>query len=649
MTKAIRAALGAALTITLVAAASCSSLGVAAPVARRLPEGFFEPVRLALEEDGEAEFIVLFFDDRDAAKSTKASGEQLILRDLADSPRLDVRSGFRIANLAREHGFQAGQLRDSKARAALARAAGARFYLTQDDSRLALYEAGRPSPLAVAGARALPTLGSRGLNLALGMTVVASSVHGADNRAELMADGDVTTRWESRWTDPQWFVIDFGRTVSLERIVIKWEFARAKEYIISVSDDGEVWKPIQRVRYGDAYTFYPQPGKAGTARDETLFVRGSGRYLRYDGMTRTTGWGHSIWEFEAYGVSLGPTIVSPGREERAVAGVTARLAIEAEPAGADPVLRSWLVFDDGEWAEGPVVERRFSEAGIYGFTAYALSRSGYLSERRGEALVGAADGDGVDPQSLRARDDLKRFYDSLRIAEGAYWESSDPNAVASYGAFLFNNAGWNSMDGGYGTQTLWVDTAPPLRWGVKDIDHSRQGMVKSFPNAQIGWHYGLWSESSPLPIAVGSIRALDLDWDFETMANGSYNGIVQLYVSSKRSGGIERDILIGLDRFDWPLDTNSSDFVGWFEIGGRRWYHAYNPRHKGGEHIVFYLETPTRSVRGLDVKAILDFCLARSYFSPEEYLVTMEHGWEIIRGRGAFSTTAFDYRLIAAD
>src|SRR5579859_1601909 len=124
-------------------------------------------------------------------------------------------------------------------------------------------------------------------NVALNKTATASSVTGA-NTASLAFDGNLGSRWESLYSDPQWIQVDLGSTMSICEVVLNWETAYGKAYQIQVSNDATNWTTI--------YSTTASPG--GT---ETLTgLSGSGRYVRMYGTVRATQYGYSIWEFQVF-------------------------------------------------------------------------------------------------------------------------------------------------------------------------------------------------------------------------------------------------------------------------------------------------------------------------------------------------------------
>ncbi|CAL9328300.1 discoidin domain-containing protein [Streptomyces sp. enrichment culture] len=141
--------------------------------------------------------------------------------------------------------------------------------------------------LAAPPAQAAETL------LSQGRPATASSQEGDGYAPSAAVDGNLTdTRWASRWSDPQWFQVDLGQRSDLSRVVLTWEGAYGRSYLIQASDDGTDWRTLQTVTGGDGGT-------------DELAVTGSGRYVRMLGTERSGGYGYSLWEFQVYGSTDG--------------------------------------------------------------------------------------------------------------------------------------------------------------------------------------------------------------------------------------------------------------------------------------------------------------------------------------------------------
>ncbi|MFD0313155.1 discoidin domain-containing protein [Streptomyces flavalbus] len=135
--------------------------------------------------------------------------------------------------------------------------------------------------------------------LSQGKQVTASSQENGGTPATAAVDGDLGTRWSSAFSDAQWLQVDLGTQAQLSQVVLRWEAAYAKAYRIETSANGTDWST--------AYSTTTSTG--GT---ETLTVSGTARHVRMQGVTRATGWGYSLWEFQVYGTTDGGGPQLPG-------------------------------------------------------------------------------------------------------------------------------------------------------------------------------------------------------------------------------------------------------------------------------------------------------------------------------------------------
>ena len=122
-----------------------------------------------------------------------------------------------------------------------------------------------------------------------------SSATASSGNAALAIDGDNGTRWESAQTDDETWTLDMGQARTFSRIKINWEGAYAKEFTLSISNDGESWSSLY------VETNLAQFGWQTIDVDET-----TARYIQYHGTKRATGYGQSFWEFQVLlpGVSV---------------------------------------------------------------------------------------------------------------------------------------------------------------------------------------------------------------------------------------------------------------------------------------------------------------------------------------------------------
>lgn len=129
--------------------------------------------------------------------------------------------------------------------------------------------------------------------LSQGKTATASSTENAGTPASAAVDGNAGTRWSSASTDAQWLQVDLGTSTSVNKVVLNWEAAYASGYKVQLSTNGTTWTDLKTVTGGDGGI-------------DTWDVTGTGRYVRVQGVTRATGYGYSLWEFQVFGPDGGP-------------------------------------------------------------------------------------------------------------------------------------------------------------------------------------------------------------------------------------------------------------------------------------------------------------------------------------------------------
>ena len=106
--------------------------------------------------------------------------------------------------------------------------------------------------------------------------------------ARLAVDGKMVTRWSSKFSDPQWLMVDLGKEQPVGRVRIAWETAYGKDFKIQASLDGIEWEDVYTMTNGH-----------GTINDMKFAPR-QARYVRMYGTARGTEFGYSIFEFQVF-------------------------------------------------------------------------------------------------------------------------------------------------------------------------------------------------------------------------------------------------------------------------------------------------------------------------------------------------------------
>jgi hypothetical protein len=175
-------------------------------------------------------------------------------------------------------------------------------------------------------------------NIALGKPTTASSTGNAGNCPACATDGNLTTRWSSAFSDPQWLQVDLGQTYNLTNVSLNWEAAYGKAYQIQTSNDQVNWVSIASTSTGDGGT-------------DVFGVNASGRYVRMYGTQRGTAYGYSLWELAIAGTpgtNTGGTLVSQGKPTTASSAENAGTAAANATDGSTGTRWS-SAFSDPQW------------------------------------------------------------------------------------------------------------------------------------------------------------------------------------------------------------------------------------------------------------------------------------------------------------
>jgi hypothetical protein len=186
-----------------------------------------------------------------------------------------------------------------------------------------------------------------GTNIALGKPTTASSTESAQFPASNATDGNVTTRWSSGFSDPQWLQVDLGQNYNLTHATVTWEAAAASAYQLQTSTNGSTWTTV----YSNNNT--PQDIQSAA-------LSSTGRYVRVYATSRASQWGDSLYELALHGSPSsgggggGNTLLSQGKTATASSAentsFTASNAVDANTGTrwssgfADP---QWLQVDLG--------------------------------------------------------------------------------------------------------------------------------------------------------------------------------------------------------------------------------------------------------------------------------------------------------------
>ena len=128
-------------------------------------------------------------------------------------------------------------------------------------------------------------------NIALNKQVSAGT-QGSGNEAYKAVDGDSSTRYGSaQHPGANWFQVDLGGEYEIHTVAIDFESARAIDFKIQISDDGEKWTTVKDVTDNKTLNWR-----------YTLSNPMKAHYVKIDvSKTSNAEWGFSMYEFQVYG------------------------------------------------------------------------------------------------------------------------------------------------------------------------------------------------------------------------------------------------------------------------------------------------------------------------------------------------------------
>ena len=292
-------------------------------------------------------------------------------------------------------------------------------------------------------------------NFASNKRVWVSSVENGNYMPSKAVDGNLSTRWSSRFRDRQWIYVDLGTNRSVDMVILRWERAYAKRYGIYYWT-GSYWRNV----------YWTNHGNGGT--DVIKFSAKTARYIMVYGYERGTPWGVSLWEFGVYNSTQAtPPTVDPEDPGKTPDSVVEDSPPPATSTGKDEGVMALTLGEDGyqesapeenTWSGDTPDEANQDDAG----TPIAVIESIHFNDT-----------------ALPGPDDMFSF---TGVAEDTDSEG-DGDPIAAYE--------WRSnLDGILSTQTEFTTTARLLSSGVHTITFRAQD------------NEGIWSQEDTWQLTV---------------------------------------------------------------------------------------------------------------------------------------------------
>jgi hypothetical protein len=206
------------------------------------------------------------------------------------------------------------------------------------------------------------------------------------------------------------------------------------------------------------------------------------------------------------------------------------------------------------------------------------------------------------------------------VAAAATWSSSDKWATWTNGGYTVRNDVWG---GGAGAQSIWANSYG--NWGVW-ANHPNTGGVKSYPHVAKNVNKRLsaiGAASSSFTVTAPGAGAYATAYDI-WCDNNAYE--IMLWMNKTGAVG--------------PIGSRQTTAT----VGGHTWdvYKGSN----GSNQVFSFVRTSNTSSGTVDVKAVLNWIKARSWFG-DVTLGEVQFGFEITSSSGGLDFTTTSYSVTA--
>jgi len=241
-------------------------------------------------------------------------------------------------------------------------------------------------------------------------------------------------------------------------------------------------------------------------------------------------------------------------------------------------------------------------------------------------LAGAAEKDGGEPAKTPPTPAPGKAYD---------WTGTGGFDSVEKDGLQFNNNRWAGEQG-----SMFAKFGPPtVTWWTTHSGNRRDFPV-SAPNVAVGSNWGHVTKGSPFPMKLSEIEVFKASWSvtLPPKKDGQmFRVYYQLYFSDSPTGRYNKG-----DFAPTPYAVNCSpDWwakdAGTHDIAGKKWKVCDSATSSGmGRYmvplLVPFLE-PDKSgvikIEDLDMKALIDWHVAKGYYSPDFYCMVVQAAWEV--------------------
>ncbi len=216
------------------------------------------------------------------------------------------------------------------------------------------------------------------------------------------------------------------------------------------------------------------------------------------------------------------------------------------------------------------------------------------------------------------------------------------------GRYEINYNTWGAAFSPGGHESVWSSATPstlgPVTWGAK-YDWpvgDKPYQVKAYPSIISGWHWGVWSNESGLPVWLADRHRVLVSGSIAVTNPGVQNVAYDCWFHNVSDPGHRAqptdELMIWVARFGGAGPLGKLQDTA--RIGGATW-EVY--RGDLAWHVFSFVRTTNAGSWSLDVRDFTDYLAARGWLPETKYLTSVEFGSEIFKTDGPGSFEVKDY------
>ena len=219
-------------------------------------------------------------------------------------------------------------------------------------------------------------------------------------------------------------------------------------------------------------------------------------------------------------------------------------------------------------------------------------------------------------------------------------QSCDGSTINSGQYFMMSDE-WGASKAGAGSQCIYFNSLND--WGVTATHTNTSTGIKGYPAVVYGCHYGGCSSGTALPKQISALGNAHTNWSQSSSGN-AYDAAYDIWFDPSAYPGnraAKYELMV------WLTWKNTNPISAGYDSKGNAVPYASNVSLSGKtwnvyrrDNVFSFLPTSQTNSVSIDLKPIINYCVARGWMSSSNYMTSIQAGWEIIDG-GTFKSTGY--------